>query len=236
MPQPSHPAYLARYIDHTLLRPEATPAQVAQLCAEAREHHFASVCVNPAHVAQAARLLQGTDVAVCTVVGFPLGATPPEVKAYEARNALEQGAVEIDMVINIGALKGGQADLVQRDICAVVQACKAHRPPALAKVILETCLLTDDEKVKVSQMAQAWGADFVKTSTGFSTGGATLADVALIRRAVGPAMGVKASGGVRSRAEAEAMIAAGATRIGTSSGVKIVVGAAAGGGASEQKY
>jgi deoxyribose-phosphate aldolase len=227
---------LAAYIDQTLLKPEATAAQVAQLCAEAREYGFAAVCVNPTHIEQVAQRLKGSAVAACTVVGFPLGANRPEVKAYEAEQALQLGASEIDMVINIGALKGGDFDLVQRDIRAVVQACKTHQPPALVKVILETCLLTDEEKVKACQLAQAGGADFVKTSTGFSTSGATPADVALMRRTVGPAMGVKAAGGVRSRAEAEALIAAGATRIGTSSGVKIVVGTEAAGGGAGQKY
>ena len=215
-------AALAHYIDHTLLKPEATSAQIVQLCAEAREYRFASVCVNPANVEQAAQLLKGSPVAVCTVVGFPLGASLPEVKAYEAQQALRQGATEIDMVINLGALKSGNFDLVEHDIRAVVNTCKAYVPPALVKVIIETCLLTDEEKVRACQAAQACGADFVKTSTGFSTGGATAADVALMRQTVGPAMGVKASGGVRTRAEVEAMIAAGATRIGTSSGVKIV--------------
>jgi len=230
------PVNFAALIDHTLLKPEATAAQVTALCAEARAHHFAAVCVNPAHIELAARLLQGSGVAACTVVGFPLGASRSEVKAYEAAEALELGATEIDMVINIGALKGGEYDLVSRDIVAVVQACKAHRPPALVKVIIEACLLTDDEKVKACQLAQAAGADFVKTSTGFSTGGALPADVALMRRTVGPAMGVKAAGGIRSRADAEAMVAAGATRIGTSSGVKIVGGAEAAGSPSGQKY
>ncbi len=229
----AHP--LARYIDHTLLKPEATAAQVAQLCAEARTHQFAAVCINPVHVLQAASLLQGTGVAVCTVVGFPLGASLPEAKAFEARRALEQGATEIDMVINLGALKGGQWEAVAQDIRAVVATCQAYTPPALVKVILETCLLTDEEKVRACQVAQAAGADFVKTSTGFNASGATVADVALMRRTVGPALGVKAAGGVRSRAEAEAMLAAGATRIGTSSGVKIVQGMAAGSPA-EPKY
>ena len=235
MPSSQSAASLARYIDHTLLKPEATPAQIAQLCAEAREHAFAAVCINPANVAQAAQLLQGSSVAVCTVVGFPLGASLAEVKAFEAQQALNQGAAEIDMVINIGALKGGLFDLVSREIALVVQTCKARPKPALVKVIIEACLLTDDEKVRVSQIAQAAGADFVKTSTGFSSGGATPGDVALIRRTVGPAMGIKAAGGVRTRAEADAMIAAGATRIGTSSGVKLVQGLETPGEAG-QKY
>jgi deoxyribose-phosphate aldolase len=230
------PDSLARYIDHTLLKPEATPAQIAQLCAEAREYGFAAVCLNPVNVAEAALLLRGSAVAVCTVVGFPLGATPSEVKAYETLLALNQGATEIDMVINLGALKAGQFERVQQDIAAVVQTCKARPAPALVKVIIEACLLTDDEKVRACQMAQAAGADFVKTSTGFSSSGATVADVALMRRTVGPVMGVKAAGGVRSRADAEAMIAAGATRIGTSSGVKLVQGQVTPGEASAQKY
>jgi deoxyribose-phosphate aldolase len=230
------PLSLARYIDHTLLKPEATPAQIAQLCAEARDHAFAAVCINPVNVAQAAPLLQGTAVAVCTVVGFPLGASLPEVKAYEAQQALSQGATEIDMVINIGALKAGQFDQVQQDIRAVVQTCKARPVPALVKVIIEACLLTDDEKVRACQIAQAAGADFVKTSTGFSSNGATVADIALMRRTVGPAMGVKAAGGVRTRADAETMIAAGATRIGTSSGVKLIQGLDLPGETSGQKY
>jgi deoxyribose-phosphate aldolase len=227
---------LARYIDHTLLKPEATVAQVAQVCAEARAYQFASVCVNPANVEQAAQLLKDSAVAVCTVVGFPLGATLPEVKAYEAQQALRLGATEIDMVINLGALKSGNFDLVDSDIRAVVRVCKAGVPPALVKVIIETCLLTDAEKVQACQMAQACGADFVKTSTGFSTGGATAADVARMRQTVGPAMGVKASGGVRTRADAEAMIAAGATRIGASSGVKIVQAAEAAGNSTDPQY
>ncbi len=229
-------ASLARYIDHTLLKPEATPEQIAQLCAEAREHAFAAVCINPVNVAQAAQLLKGTSVAVCTVVGFPLGASLAEVKAYEAQQALNHGAAEIDMVINIGALKAGLFDQVRDEIALMVRTCKAHIRPALVKVIIEACLLTDDEKVRACQIAQAAGADFVKTSTGFSTGGATLADVALMRRTVGPAMGIKAAGGVRTRADAEAMIAAGATRIGTSSGVKLVQGLDAPGAGAGQKY
>jgi len=236
MTSPLSAASLARYIDHTLLKPEATPAQIAQLCAEAREHAFAAVCINPVNVAQAAELLKGTPVAVCTVVGFPLGASLAEVKAYEAQQALNQGAAEVDMVINIGALKAGLFDLVRDEIALMVRTCKAHSRPALVKVIIEACLLTDDEKVRACQIAQAAGADFVKTSTGFSTGGATVADVALMRRTVGPAMGVKAAGGVRTRADAEAVIAAGATRIGTSSGVKLVQGLDSPGEGAGQKY
>ncbi len=236
MTSPLSAASLARYIDHTLLKPEATPAQIAQLCAEAREHAFAAVCINPVNVAQAAQLLKGSSVAVCTVVGFPLGASLAEVKAYEAQQALNQGAAEVDMVINIGALKAGLFDQVRDEIALMVRTCKAQARPALVKVIIEACLLTDDEKVRACQIAQAAGADFVKTSTGFSSGGATLADVALMRRTVGPAMGVKAAGGVRTRADAEAMIAAGATRIGTSSGVKLVQGLDTPGTEAGQKY
>lgn len=218
---PEHPD-LARMIDHTLLKPEATSDQVAQLCYEARKYGFAAVCVNPTHVALAAQLLRGSPVAVCTVVGFPLGATPPDVKAYEAQLALDQGATEIDMVINIGALKSKDYEMVARDIRAVVRVCHAHTPPALVKVIIEAALLTDEEKVAACLLAKESGADYVKTSTGFAAGGATVADVALMRRTVGPQMGVKAAGGVRTREEADAMVAAGATRIGASAGVKIV--------------
>lgn len=215
-------ADLAAMIDHTLLKPEATPDQIAQLCYEARKHGFAAVCVNPTHVRLAAQLLRGSSVAVCTVVGFPLGATPPEVKAYEAQLALDQGASEIDMVINIGALKSRDYEMVARDIRAVVRVCRARTPPALVKVILEAALLTDEEKIAACLLAKECGADFVKTSTGFAAGGATTADVALMRRVVGPKMGVKAAGGVRTKSEAEGMVAAGATRIGASAGVKIV--------------
>jgi deoxyribose-phosphate aldolase len=236
MPPSLTAASLARYIHHTLFKPDATPAQIAQLCAEARDHAFAAVCINPVNVAQAAKLLEGTSVAVASVVGFPLGASLPEVKAYEAQQALNQGATEIDMVINIGALKAGELDRVRQDIAAIVQTCQVRSTPALVKVIIEACLLTDDEKVRACQIAQAAGAHFVKTSTGFSSGGATVADVALMRRTVGPAMGVKAAGGVRTRADAEAMIAAGATRIGTSSGVKLVQGLDTPGDAAGQKY
>jgi len=215
-------AELARLIDHTLLKPEATADQIAQLCYEARKYGFAAVCVNPTHVSLAAQLLHGSPVAVCTVVGFPLGATPPEVKAYEAQVALAQGATEIDMVINIGALKSRDYEMVARDIRAVVRVCRAHTPPALVKVIIEAALLVDEEKIAACLLAKEAGADYVKTSTGFASGGATVADVALMRRTVGPAMGVKAAGGVRTRDDAEALVHAGATRIGASAGVKIV--------------
>ena len=223
-PNPTAPpltrAELARLIDHTLLKPEATPAQIERLCAEARTHGFASVCVNPTHVRLAARLLRGSGVAVCSVVGFPLGAGLPQVKAFEAAEVVRLGAGEVDMVLNIGALKAGDHALVLRDIRAVVRAARAGG--ALVKVILETCLLTDDEKRAACRLVQQARADFVKTSTGFSTGGATVADVALMRAAVGPKMGVKAAGGIRSLAEAQAMVAAGATRLGTSAGVALL--------------
>lgn len=211
---------VARLIDHTLLKPDASQDQIAQLCYEARTHHFASVCINPAHVKLSAQLLKGSDVAVCTVVGFPLGATPPTVKAYETQQAIRDGATEIDMVINIGALKSQDYQAVYEDIAAVVRA--AHAGNAIVKVIIEAALLTDEEKVIASQLSKAAGADFVKTSTGFGPGGATVADVALMRRVVGPDIGVKAAGGVRNYADAQAMISAGATRIGASAGVKIM--------------
>ncbi|NOY98909.1 MAG: deoxyribose-phosphate aldolase [Chloroflexi bacterium] len=213
---------IASMIDHTLLKPDATPDQIAQLCYEARKYGFASVCINPAHVPLCADLLRGTPVKVCTVIGFPLGATAPEVKAYEAKTALRDGATEIDMVINIGALKGGDHTLVARDIQGVVQV--AHAAGAIVKVIIETALLTDEEKVAACLLAKEAGADYVKTSTGFAGGGATVEDVALMRRVVGPEMGVKASGGVRSFEDVKNMVAAGATRIGASAGVKIVQG------------
>ena len=208
-------------IDHTLLKPEATTEQVEHLCAEALEYGFASVCVNPCHVSLVADLLKGSAVRACTVVGFPLGATNSEVKAYETKLAVEQGAREIDMVINIGALKSGQDDRVRNDIEQVVQAAQ---PQALVKVILESALLSDREIVRACQLARAAGANFVKTSTGFGPGGATAEDVALMRATVGRGMGVKASGGISTRADAAAMIAAGATRIGASAGVRIAAG------------
>lgn len=211
---------LAGMIDHTLLKPDATSDKVAQLCFEAKKYHFASVCVNPTHVRLCADLLKDSDVKVCTVIGFPLGATSPEVKAFETRNALDNGATEIDMVINIGALKAGETELVARDIRGVVET--AHAAHALVKVIIETALLTDEEKVIACLFAKEAGADYVKTSTGFSGGGATVHDIALMRRAVGPSLGVKASGGIHTHEEAEALVAAGATRIGASAGVKII--------------
>ena len=218
------PTGTAQYIDHTLLKPEATPAQVAKLCAEAREYRFASVCINPCNVRQCAELLRGTPVLVCSVIGFPLGATTPEVKAYEAERAIWDGATEVDMVINVGALKGGDYALVQRDIDAVVHA--AHRGRAVVKVIIEAALLTDEEKVKACTLAKAAQADFVKTSTGFGPGGATLHDVELMRKTVGPDIGVKAAGGIRDYDTVKKMIAAGASRIGASASVRIMQEAA----------
>ena len=209
-------------IDHTLLKADATEEQITVLAQEAKEYSFASVCVNPTWVKTAAELLKDApEVKVCTVIGFPLGATTSAVKAFETTNAIENGADEVDMVINIGALKDKNYDLVQSDIQAVVDAAKGK---ALVKVIIETALLTDEEKATVSELAVKAGADFVKTSTGFSTGGATVEDVALMRKTVGPDVGVKASGGVRGLEDAKAMIEAGATRIGASSGVSIAKG------------
>ncbi len=219
------PARIARLIDHTLLKPDATRAQITKLCDEAREYHFASVCVNPFNVSLCAELLRDVDdVAVCTVVGFPLGATPPEVKAFEAARAIADGAREVDMVQNIGVLKSGDLDCLRHDIAAVVETAHAHS--AICKVILETGLLSDAEIETSCRIAQEAGADFVKTSTGFGYGGATVAAITLMRRVVGPKMGVKASGGVRTYADAQAMIAAGATRLGASAGVQIVKEAA----------
>ena len=216
---------LAGMIDHTLLKPDATPDQIAQLCFEARKHNFASVCINPAWVTLCAQLLQGSPVKVCTVIGFPLGATTTDVKAFEAQKAIDQGATEIDMVINIGALKARDLELVARDILAVVTT--SHAGGAIVKVIIEAVLLTDEEKTIACLISKEAGADFVKTSTGFASGGATVHDVALMRRVVGPEMGVKAAGGVRTYEDAENMIQAGATRIGASAGVKIVAEAKA---------
>ncbi|MGE7836924.1 deoxyribose-phosphate aldolase [Viridibacillus arvi] len=210
----------ALLIDHTLLKPEATKEQIATLCQEAKKYDFASVCVNPTWVADAAKHLEGAKSVVCTVIGFPLGAQTSATKAFETKDAIANGASEIDMVINIGALKSGQLDVVKSDIQAVVDAANG----TLVKVIIEACLLTDEEKVVACQLSKEAGADFVKTSTGFSTGGATAADIALMRKTVGPEMGVKASGGVRSLEDLEAMVEAGATRIGASSGVKIMNG------------
>lgn len=211
---------VARYIDHTLLKPEANRDEILKVCEEGVRFGFASVCINPIWVRDAACALRGSGVKVCTVIGFPLGANEPDTKAYEARRAIFDGASELDMVINIGALKSGDHDLVSRDIRGVVQV--AHEVGYICKVIIETALLTDDEKVSACLIAKEAGADFVKTSTGFSKGGATAADVALMRRAVGGQMGVKASGGVRDLKQAQEMIHAGATRIGASVGVKII--------------
>jgi deoxyribose-phosphate aldolase len=213
---------LARMIDHTLLKPEATPDQIAQLCFEARKYGFASVCINPTWVELCAKLLEGSSVKVCTVIGFPLGATSPEVKTFETINAIEHGATEIDMVINIGALKARDHELVARDIRGVVMA--AHARGAIVKVIIEAALLNDEEKTIACLLSKEAEADFVKTSTGFASGGATVHDVALMRKAVGAEMGVKAAGGVRTYEDAEKMVKAGATRIGASAGVKIIQG------------
>ena len=213
---------LAKYIDHTLLKPDATQQEIAQLCFEARKHGFASVCVNPTWVSLCAQLLQGSPVKVCTVIGFPLGATSSETKAFETETAIKQGATEIDMVINIGALKARDLETVARDIRGVVNAAHAHG--IIVKVIIETVLLNDEEKTLACLTSKEAGADFVKTSTGFAGGGATVHDVALMRKTVGPQMGVKASGGVRTYEDAESMIKAGATRIGASAGVKILQG------------
>ena len=216
------PRELARYIDHTLLRADATSSEIDTMCDQAMEFGFASVCINPTWVKRASERLRGSNVKVCTVIGFPLGANSSDVKAMEARKALRDGAREVDMVINVGALKSGDRALVLADIERVVDA--AHESGAIVKVILETFLLTDEEKVVASALARKAKADFVKTSTGFAGGGATVFDVALMRETVGPDMGVKASGGVRTLEDAEDMIAAGATRIGASAGVEIVGG------------
>jgi deoxyribose-phosphate aldolase len=211
---------VACLIDHTLLKPDASREDIRKICQEAARFGFASVCVNPWNVAQAAELLRGSTVKVCTVVGFPLGATLPQVKIYEAEQAIKLGAQEIDMVENVGALKSGLDEVVEQDIRGVAEAC--HRSGAICKVILETSLLTNEEKVRASVAAKKAGADFVKTSTGFSTGGATAEDVALMRAAVGADMGIKASGGIRSYEDLQKMVSAGATRIGASASVKIV--------------
>src|SRR5215510_6232513 len=214
----------AGLIDHTLLKPDASESEIKRLCEEAAQYRFASVCVNPTWVRACACHLRSTGVPVCTVIGFPLGATLPDVKAYEARRAIMDGAREVDMVINVGALKSGDDCLVEHDIRSVVQV--AHEYDVTCKVIIETALLTDDEKVRACQAAKNAGADFVKTSTGFSKGGATVADVALMRRTVGSELGVKAAGGVKSMADARKMVEAGATRMGASVGVKIAQEAA----------
>jgi deoxyribose-phosphate aldolase len=216
------PVNLAKYIDHTLLKPDATDADIDRLCGEAKQHGFASVCINPVWVSRAAGILKGSGVAVASVIGFPFGATMSEIKAYETRRVIRDGAREIDMVINIGALKSGMLDAVRDDIARVSDACR--EAGAANKVIIETALLTDEEKVIACQLARQAKADFVKTSTGYASGGATVFDVALMRETVGPTMGVKAAGGIRTAEDVQDMIAAGATRIGASAGVKIVTG------------
>lgn len=222
---------LARMIDHTMLKAEALPSEIEQLCAEAKKYSFASVCINASYVPLCARLLAGTPVKVCTVIGFPLGATATATKAFETEQAIRDGAQEVDMVINVGMLKGGDHAYVEKDIAAVAAVARRHR--VLSKVIIETGLLTDEEKIKACVLAQRAGADFVKTSTGFGKGGATAGDIALMRRVVGSAMGVKASGGVRSREDALLMVTSGADRIGASASVKIVGGEA---GATKPGY
>lgn len=210
----------AKYIDHTLLKPAATQADIAKLCEEAKKYDFCSVCVNPYWVSFARNLLKGTDVKVCTVIGFPLGASTTAVKTFETKDAVQNGADEIDMVINIGALKDKRNDIVLADIRAVREACTGH----ILKVIIETSQLTDEEKVRACKLSAQAGADFVKTSTGFTGGGATAEDVALMRKSIPDTMKVKASGGVRTREDFDKMVAAGAERIGASSGVKIIEG------------
>ena len=212
---------LAKMIDHTILKPEATDAEVIKLCKEAMEYGFASVCVNPSMVKKAATILEGSEVKVCTVIGFPLGATTTEVKVFETEQTIKDGATEVDMVINVGKLKESNLEYVKNDIAAVVSAAKGK---AITKVIIESCLLTDEEKVTVCNIAKEVGADFVKTSTGFSTGGATKEDIKLMRETVGPNMGVKASGGIRSNEDAMTMIENGATRIGASASIAICNG------------
>jgi deoxyribose-phosphate aldolase len=212
------PADLARWIDHTILNPDATEAQIDRVCREAAEHHFRAVCLNPVHVAFAAKALRGTGIGTCSVVSFPFGATPTRAKAAEASVAVEDGATEVDMVLALGLLKAGCFDAVCTDVAAVKRACR----PALLKVIIEACLLNDEQKVMACRLSQEAGADFVKTSTGYGGGGATVADVSLMRRTVGPEMGVKAAGGIRTFETAKAMIAAGATRIGASASLVIV--------------
>lgn len=212
---------MAQYIDHTILNADATQADVAKICQEAAEYHFKTVCIQPYWVPFVKEELAGTDVGITTVIGFPLGANTSEVKAFEAKEAVKNGATEVDMVINLGALKSEDYDTVLKDIQAVVDAVAGE---ALVKVIIETALLTKEEKIRASELSKKAGADFVKTSTGFSTGGATVEDIKLMRATVGPDLGVKASGGVRSYEDAVAMIEAGATRIGASSGIAIVKG------------
>ena len=213
---------VAGMIDHTLLKPEATPDEITVLCKEAKDYTFASVCINPCYVSLCSELLRGTSVKVCTVIGFPLGSNTTEVKEYETEEAIKNGAKEVDMVINVGQLKQGNYDYVEKDVRAVVSTARRHN--VLSKVIFETALLTDEEKVRAALICKKAGADFVKTSTGFSKGGATVGDVALMKYVVGSGIGVKAAGGIRSKEDAEAMIASGADRIGASASVKIVSG------------
>lgn len=212
---------IAKYIDHTNLKADATEEEIKKLCEEAKNFGFASVCINPTNVVRAAEILKGSEVKICTVIGFPLGATTSKVKAFETRNAIANGAQEVDMVINIGALKSGNDYVVEKDIEAVVNAAKGK---AIVKVILETALLTKDQIIKGSLLAKSAGADFIKTSTGFSTAGALIEDIVLMRKTVGFEMGVKAAGGIRTRKDAEEMIKAGATRIGASASLAIVRG------------
>jgi deoxyribose-phosphate aldolase len=214
------PEAIAALIDHTILKPETTAAQIRQLCEEALHYKFASACMNPFFVALAAELLRGSAVKVCSVAGFPLGATTTNAKVFEAQEAIQHGAREVDMVMNVGALKSGDDSTVEADIRRVVDAC--HRGNAICKVILENCLLSDEEKVRACKIAVRAGVDYVKTSTGFNSSGATMEDVALMRATVGPKIGVKASGGIRTLEDLQKMVAAGATRVGTSSGVKII--------------
>ncbi|GKX52478.1 deoxyribose-phosphate aldolase [Budvicia aquatica] len=213
---------IAKMIDHTLLKADAKKEEILKLCGEAKQYGFKSVCINPGWVNVAAKALAGSDVEICTVIGFPLGANTPETKAFETGNAIANGATEVDMVLNIGALKAGDSDAVLADIQAVVDAAARASKKVIVKVILETCLLTDAEKELACQLCVKAGADFVKTSTGFSTGGATVADIQLMRKTVGPDLGVKASGGVRSLSDVEKMMAAGANRMGASAGIAIV--------------
>lgn len=220
------PSELAKYIDHTALKATTTPAEIDRLCAEARQYGFAAVCINPCYVRRAVEALAGSPVTVATVIGFPLGATTSQVKAVETREAVLAGAREIDMVINIGLAKAGQFDAVEADIRAVVEAAQAADSRAVVKVIIETCYLTEEEKVEACRRAVAAGAHYVKTSTGMGSGGATVEDVRLMRATVGPAVGVKAAGGIRTAADALKMIEAGASRIGTSSGAQILEGLA----------
>lgn len=215
---------LAKMIDHTLLRPTATAEQIRKLCSEAREFDFASVCINPCHVLRAAVLMKGTDVKVCTVVGFPLGASTTDTKIFEAQNAIENGAAELDYVVNLGDVLNGKHDLVRQEMVRFSELAKKPVLPVVIKIILETCFLSREQIVMICKMARETGIDFVKTSTGFGPGGATVEHIRLMRETVGPELGVKASGGVKDRRIAEAMVKAGANRIGTSSGVLIVSG------------